>query len=127
MVISSRHFMRHCPLDVYGYRHYFPLDLETLRLNATGCGFEFSTKKKKHILYWDPPQGDLGNLYIRTASSWTYDKDDLRYTLQPANATDIVRSFGVSASALSLANIMFAGFERDAPQLLTKSSDLPIE
>ena len=126
MVISGQRFMRRCPLDVYGYRHYMPTDLEKVKLNVSGCEFKFSTKK--HVLYWFPPdKGDLGNLYVRTASSWTYDKDDLRYKLRAANVTAITRSFGISTSALSVANILFAGLGAEGAHLLEKSSDLPIE
>ena len=125
MVLSGRKFVGRCSgkLNVYGMRHYQPEDLEKVKIE--GCKFRFSARK--NVLYWNPPEGDLGNLYVRTLSSWTRDKGDLRYHQRATHIEDLERSFGVSPAALAATNLLFAGFQKEAPELLSAKGAVEIE
>jgi hypothetical protein len=125
MVLSGKKFTSTCSgkLNVYGLRHYQPEDLETVKVD--GCKFKFSARK--NVLYWNPPEGHIGNLYVRTASSWTRDKGDLQYSKRPANVLDLEKSFGVTPATLAATNLLFAGFQKEAPELLVAKGAVEIE
>jgi hypothetical protein len=125
MVLSGKKFVRACSgkLNVYSMRHYQPEDLETLKIDA--CAFKFSARK--NVLYWNPPEGHIGNLYVRTASSWTRDKGDLQYSKRPANVENLEKSFGISPASLAATNLLFAGFQKEAPELLAAKGAVEIE
>jgi hypothetical protein len=125
MILSGKNFVQKCSgkLDVYGLRHYQPEDLETVKID--GCKFKFSARKD--VLYWNPPDGHIGNLYVRTASSWTRDKGDLQYGKRPVHVEDLEKSFGISPAVLAATNLLFAGFQKEAPELVSANGAVEIE
>jgi hypothetical protein len=132
MIITDRNFILNCQsLTVYGYPHYRPEALANISGTVLGCPtFEFKPDIKrtnKYMLLWDPPAGDLGNLYVRTASSWSHDQIDLHYSLESTNVTVLERSFGIVPAELAAANLLFSGFEQRTASLLLNNSDIPIE
>ncbi len=127
MVLAGKEFVARCAgkINVYAMRHYQPEDLETLNPRDSKCAFKFSARKD--ILYWDPPEGDASYLYVRTPSSWTRDKEDLKYDDVPVNVTTFERSFGVGPAALAATNLLFSGFAAEAPELLEGKGSTDIE
>jgi hypothetical protein len=125
MVLSGKKFVHTCcgKLNVYGMRHYQPEDLETIKLD--GCTFRFSARN--NVLYWNPPEGHIGNLYVRTLSSWTHDKEDLQYGKHPASMENLEKSFGIRSAALAATNLLFAGFEKESLELLAANGSVEIE
>ncbi|KAG7669939.1 hypothetical protein Ndes2526B_g06311 [Nannochloris sp. 'desiccata'] len=125
MILSGKKFISTCSgkLNVYGMRHYQPEDLETIKID--GCKFTFSARK--NVLYWNPPEGHIGSLYVRTASSWTRDKGNLQYEKRPASMKNIEKSFGISPAALAATNLLFSGFQKEAPELVAAKGSVEIE
>jgi len=125
MILSGKKFINACSgkLNVYGMRHYQPEDLETIKIDK--CTFRFSGRK--NVLYWNPPEGHIGNLYVRTASSWTRDKKDLKYGKRPASIKNLETSFGITPAALAATNLLFAGFQKEAPELVAAEGSMEIE
>ena len=134
MILSGQDFIKTCEgLTVYSYPHYRPENLTHVTLAQGGIRcppFEFKPdvkKSNKFMLMWSPPEGEVGNLYVRTMSSWTHEKIDLHYRLEPANASVLQRSFGVAPAELAAINLMFSGFEDNGTLLLLNNSIIPIE
>ena len=125
MVLTGKDFVRQCSgkLNCYSMRHYQPEDLETL--NIEGCKYRFSARK--NILYWDPPEGDISYLYVRTPSSWTKDKEDLKYRTVALDIVAMERSFQLSPASMAATNLLFAGFQKEAPDLLNGKGSTDIE
>lgn len=103
--------------------HYQPEVLETLKVD--GCKFKFSARKD--IFYWKPPEKEIGYLYVRTPSSWTHEKGDLKYYTRPADMDVLQRSLGLSPAAIAGANILFCGFQKEDPELLAGKGSTSIE
>lgn len=134
MILSGNEFIRRCEgLDVYAYPHYRPEALGNGSVAVPpGCPpFAFKPDLKRsnrYMLLWDPPVGDVGNLYVRTQSSWTHDKIDLHHKRPAAADADVLaRSFGIPPGSLAAANLLFAGFEARTGDVLLNNSDIPIE
>ena len=133
MILSGQEFIRKCQeLNVYSYPHYRPELLANI--STPGCPkFEFKPdikRSNRYMLLWDPPPGHIGNLYVRTTSSWTHKKIDLHFKLEAANISALQISFGISPAELSGANLLFVGFAEQrnaAAKLLINNSDVPIE
>jgi hypothetical protein len=134
MILTGNEFIKKCDgLDVYAYPHYRPEALGNGSVALPpGCPrFAFKPDLKRsnrYMLLWDPPKGDIGNLYVRTQSSWTHEKIDLHHK-KPAAADGAVmaRSFGISPGDLAAANLLFAGFEEHTGDVLQNNSEIPIE
>jgi hypothetical protein len=132
MIITGQDHILNCQgLTVYGYPHYRPEALANMSGTIPGCPkFEFKPDIKrtnKYMLLWDPPTSELGNLYVRTASSWSHDQIDLHYHIESTNVSVLERSFGIVPAELAAANLLFAGFEQRTAALLLNNSDIPIE
>jgi len=79
------------------------------------------------MLLWDPPIGELGNLYVRTATSWSHEQIDLHFRVESTSVSVLERSFHIVPAELAAANLLFAGFEKRTAALLLNNSDIPIE
>ena len=132
MIITGHDRIFNCQgLNVYGYPHYRPEALANMSGTILGCPkFDFKPdikKTNKYMLLWDPPVGELGNLYVRTASSWSHDQIDLHYHVESTNVTVLERSFGLVRAELAAVNLLFTGFEQRIAALLLNNSEIPIE
>ncbi len=126
MILSGPGFISKCKIDVYSYPHYKPQALEELKF--PDCPL-FSFDAKKDVERWAPPEGQFGWLYSKTSSSWTagqldHKKSSLVTKMDPAA---LETSFAFSKSQLAVANLLFAGFAKEAAGLLEGNSDLQLE
>ena len=126
MILSGSDFISKCKMDVYSYPHYKPQALEELKF--PNCP-DFSFNVDKDVERWAPPSGEYGWLYSKTTSSWTAGQLDHKKSSLIANmdANALEKSFAVSKGQLAVANLMFAGFAREAAGLLEGNSDLQLE
>jgi hypothetical protein len=125
MVLSGAALLRTCPLNVYSYPHYKPQALEKMRVE--GCAFAFNARRNVHR--WRPAGGGdaLAALYTKTLTGWSYGKLQHKgVQCSPAAPEELAARFGVSAAALSLANLAFAGLEAHA-ELFANSSAHQLE
>lgn len=115
--------MHKCPLNVYSHQHMQPYTLSNMSApRVPGCPFVFRCARNIHI--WEPPEGQWGSLYVRTATSSTRDKIKTSLTAwEPAQVDMLRRNFGLENSKLLMVNMVFAGLEREAAHtLVTKNS-----
>lgn len=116
-------------LDVYSYPHYRPQFLPNVTL--PGCPTaEFKPDLKrsnKYMLLWNPPEGEIGYLYVRTASSWSHEQIDFYYRRQDPNVTALQRSFLVTGASLSTANLLYGALQISASGHLTNQTKQIIE
>ncbi|KAH7619341.1 hypothetical protein Ndes2526B_g06310 [Nannochloris sp. 'desiccata'] len=126
MILSGSDFISKCELDVYSYPHYKPQALE--ELNFPDCP-TFNFDANRDVERWAPPPGHFGWLYSKTTSSWTSGKLDHKKSslVTKMDAEALEKSFAVSRGQLAVANLMFAGFAREAAGLLEGNSDLQLE
>jgi hypothetical protein len=126
MILSGSEFISKCKMDVYSYPHYKPQALEELKFPT--CP-KFTFDANKDVERWAPPQGQFGWLYSKTTSSWTAGQLDHKKSslVTKMDAQALEKSFAVSKGQLAVANLMFAGFAREAAGLLEGNSDLQLE
>lgn len=122
--------LKNCPgLDVYSYPHYRPQFLPNVTL--PGCPTaEFKPNLKQsnqYMMLWNPPEGEIGYLYVRTASSWSHEQVDFYHRRQEPNMTAFKRSFTITGASLSTANLMHGSLEMHAGGHLTKQTEQIIE
>jgi Putative rhamnosyl transferase len=126
MILSGSEFISKCKMDVYSYPHYKPQALEELKFSHCPA-FKFDVNKD--VERWAPAPGQFGWLYSKTTSSWTSGQLDHKKSSLGVkmDAQALEKSFAVSKGQLAVANLMFAGFAREAAGLLEGNSDLQLE
>jgi hypothetical protein len=99
-----------CPLTVYSHPHTEPWRLKDM---GGGPACRFSFDRAHHLHVWAPPAGELGSLYVRTATSSTRGKDKMgaRHA-RAADAAALEASFGVAGGDLLMANLLFSGLQQ---------------
>jgi len=126
MIFSGSDFISKCKIDVYSYPHYKPQALEKLKFpNCPPFNFDVN----KDVERWSPPPGQFGWLYSKTTSSWTSGQLDHKKSslVTKTDAEALENSFAVSKGQLAVANLMFAGFAREAAGLFEGNSNLQLE
>lgn len=111
--------MEKCPMNVYSHQHMQPyvLSNQSMPNSPPNCPFVFRCSRNIHI--WEPPEGQYGSLYVRTATSSTQEKNKTALEAwQPANIRILKKSFGLDESSLLLTNMFLSGLQSEAMDLL---------
>ncbi|KAL4535420.1 hypothetical protein Ndes2526B_g06314 [Nannochloris sp. 'desiccata'] len=111
--------MEECTMNVYSHQHMQPylLSNQSMPNSPPNCPFVFRCSRNIHI--WEPPEGQYGSLYVRTATSSTQEK--IKTALDawtPANFKTLKESFGLEESSLLLTNMFLSGLQSEAINLL---------
>jgi Putative rhamnosyl transferase len=111
--------MEQCTMNVYSHQHMQPYTLsnQSMPNSPPNCPFVFRCSRNIHI--WEPPKGQYGSLYVRTATSSTQDKNKTALEAwRPANLKILKESFGLDESSLVLTNMFLSGLQSEAINLL---------
>jgi hypothetical protein len=111
--------MEECPMNVYSHQHMQPYLLSNRSMPNSPPNCPFIFRCSRNIQIWEPPKGQYGSLYVRTATSSTQGKIKAgRDAWTPANLEMLKESFGLEESSVLLANIFLSGLQSEAINLL---------
>jgi len=111
--------MEKCGMNVYSHQHMQPylLSNQSMPNSPPNCPFIFRCSRNIHV--WEPPKGQYGTLYVRTATSSTQQKVKApKNAWTPATLEMLKESFGLEESSLLLTNMVFSGLQSEAIDLL---------
>jgi hypothetical protein len=106
--------MDKCAMNVYSHQHMQPylLSNQSMPNSPPNCPFVFRCSRNIHI--WEPPEGQYGSLYVRTATSSTQGKTKTGVgAWTPATFEMLKQSFGLEESSLLLTNMFLSGLESE--------------
>jgi hypothetical protein len=111
--------MEKCAMNVYSHQHMQPylLSNQSMPNSPPNCPFVFRCSRNIHI--WEPPEGQYGSLYVRTATSSTQEKTKTALEAwKPVDFDLLKESFGLEESSLVLENMFLSGLQSEAMNLL---------